>query len=600
MERPPRSPHTAASAYYSPDPNSPTFSPPGEYQEFQSLRPGTSSSFGGYSMHSDKYHRASTPQNLLNGNERSSTYYFNKEGGAAAVASGGAAYSYQGRRGQGYNPANTASLERGAAASKRPGFIRRRPVIFCLLILLILVGAGVGAGVGITMSRKSNNKNLAANSNAADTSSSSSASGAAASSSSNTNTNRGGTPTTTSAAAPTPTITPFPKWNWTDPNAKVYGANLGNWLVLERWLNEDWMVAQGGANAWDEWTFSQNLGSRAASVLQDHQNSWVTEAQMDTLQNAGINMIRIPIPFWAFIPTVAGEPFVTNGDYVAQLNKIMSWCYARGMYVALDLHAMPGSQNGDQSSGHNTTDLRWFTAANQARSDTFLENVLQWATTSNYSSIVSSVNVVNEPRGVGDDWTLDQSRFQTIQSYYERSYATCQKYNVPMTFHGGFIPNAMTVWAPFVSGKNPNMLIYENHPYPGWFSQPEPGASAIQTAVCAIGTASQTFGVPILMGEFSAINAVGSQTFSQTYLEMQYATYGQSAGSIFWNFKANPSTNPVLALAGNLMTLYSYLDILAAGYMPNPGKGGNVRSFYAGLPNPCGAYQSITYANPAP
>ncbi len=361
------------------------------------------------------------------------------------------------------------------------------------------------------------------------------------------------------------------------------------------------MVQEGGPNAWDEFRFTQNLGTRAASVLQDHQNTWVTEADMDSLQNAGVNLIRIPIPFWAFIPTVSGEPYVTTG-YVDQLNKMLQWCYNRNMYVMLDLHAMPGSQNGDQSSGHNTTDIEWYTQANQARSDTFLKNVLDWATTSNYSSIINSIGPVNEPRIVDDNWALDQNRFQIAQAYYERSYATCLKYNMPMLFHNGFAPGTvqdkMNLWKPFVTGKDPNMLIYEDHPYPGWFQTPEPGADAIQTSVCEYGAASNSFGVPIVMGEFSAINNLNSTSYSRSYLQMQLATYGWSAGSVFWNFKANKSQTKVLALADNLMELYSFLDMMGDSYMPNPGKGGNVRNFYANLPNPCGGFQTFGWNNP--
>lgn len=594
---------------------SPTFSPPGEYTEFQTLRPGTpgtSGSFGRYSVmsaitaDSEKYDRdgAMTPQahallsTAADGRpgERSSTYYFNKDGGPAAPAPGSSFHQYQGRRGQGYNPANIASLEPGLPPNKRQNLIKRRPILFSLIVLAVLIvaGLGVGAGVGISQSNKGNDKNLSA---------AASNKGNSGSNSGNNNndagTNRGSGTSTSAPAAPT--ITPFPRWNWTDTNTKAYGVSLGSWLVLERWQLEDWMVSQGGPDAWDEWSFTQNLGSRAASVLADHQNSWVTQADMDTLQNAGINIIRIPIPFWAFIPTVSPEPYVTTG-YMDQLNKMLQWCYNRGMYVMLDLHAMPGSQNGDQSSGHNTTNIQWFSQANQARSDTFVDKVLSWATTSNYSSIINSIGVVNEPRIVNDDWSLNNTRFQITQSFYERSYQTCLKYNVPMTFHNGFAPGTvlqkMNLWRPFVQGKNPNMLIYEDHPYPGWFSTPEPGAEQIQTSVCEYGSAGSQFPVPIVMGEFSAIQNLNSTSYAQSYLNMQLATYAWSAGSIFWNFKAKSSQNPVLALPANLMELYSYVDMLAAGYMPNPGKGGNVRNWYAGLSNPCGGVQTYGWSNP--
>lgn len=609
-----------ASGYYSPDPMSPTFSPPGEYTEFQTLRPSTPGSMGRYSVVSstlDKYDRdgAHTPQAqaLLPPDEagnaqRSSTYYFEKDGAAAAAdGPGGSFHQYQGRRGQGYNPAaNAATLEHGGLPTKkRAGFIRRRPILFGLLVLLALIAAGVGAGVGVSQSHKSNDKNLSSaasktpNSNSNSGSNSGSGSGSSASASS-----RSSAASATSTAPAAPKITPFPTYSWTDTNTKAFGVSLGSWLVIERWQLEDWFVQQGGPNAWDEWDLSQILGNNLASVLTSHQNSWVTEADFDTFQNTGVNIVRIPIPFWAFIPTVAGEPYYNNmAFYQNQLNKVLQWCYDRGMYVMLDLHAMPGSQNGDQSSGRNTTNIEWFSQANQDRSDTFLNNVLSWATSSNLSSIINSIGVVNEPRVVNDDWSLNQTRFSTTLGYYERSYQACVKSNIPMTFHNGFYPGNVTqkmaAYASFISGKNPNMLIYEDHPYPGWFQVPEPGPSAIQTSVCQYGAAGSGIGIPVLMGEFSAIQNTNSSSYAQTYLQMQLATYAWSAGSIFWNFKANSSSNPVLALGGDLMELYSYVDLVNAGTMPNPGKGGNVRNFYTNLPNPCGGFQTYGWANPA-
>ena len=103
MPRPNSARPTSSSTggYATPDPLSPTFSPPAEYNEFNSLRPGTPGTIGRYSvadsLSTEKYDyppNRDTPtpapsyQGLLYGEgghpgERSSTYYFEKEGGAA-------------------------------------------------------------------------------------------------------------------------------------------------------------------------------------------------------------------------------------------------------------------------------------------------------------------------------------------------------------------------------------------------------------------------------------------------------------------------------------------------------------------------------------
>ena len=62
-------------------------------------------------------------------------------------------------------------------------------------------------------------------------------------------------------------------WNyWT---MKAWGVNLGNWLVLEKWMDPAFF-SQYAPNAVDEWTFTQQAAN-AAQVLAAHWNSWVTE-----------------------------------------------------------------------------------------------------------------------------------------------------------------------------------------------------------------------------------------------------------------------------------------------------------------------------------
>ncbi|KAA1073947.1 hypothetical protein PGTUg99_026031 [Puccinia graminis f. sp. tritici] len=61
-------------------------------------------------------------------------------------------------------------------------------------------------------------------------------------------------------------LAPKPKWDF-DVN-KIVGINLGNWLVLERWMVEDWFVEKAGANSWDEWSFTIAQGDKAAQTLE--------------------------------------------------------------------------------------------------------------------------------------------------------------------------------------------------------------------------------------------------------------------------------------------------------------------------------------------
>jgi len=135
-------------------------------------------------------------------------------------------------------------------------------------------------------------------------------------------------------------------WNyWT---MKAWGANLGNWLVLERWMDHT-IFNQYAPNAEDEWTFCQHA-SNPAQALQNHWNTFITEADFQMLASVNANHVRIPVGFWAFIQPDAGEPYVSYGQK-AQLERILGYCSRYNIHAIIDLHGLPGSQNGEAHSG---------------------------------------------------------------------------------------------------------------------------------------------------------------------------------------------------------------------------------------------------------
>lgn len=92
----------------------------------------------------------------------------------------------------------------------------------------------------------------------------------------------------------------------------------------------------------------------------------------------------------------------------------MSWAYKRNMYVIIDLHGLPGSQNGEITSGVRTTNPHFFTDQGQSRSDDTVDAALAWIAASPYRSVVSALGVANEPR------PYTQQQINMLQSYYQR------------------------------------------------------------------------------------------------------------------------------------------------------------------------------------
>lgn len=95
------------------------------------------------------------------------------------------------------------------------------------------------------------------------------------------------------------------RWNWSSD--RIHGVNLGGLFVLEPFivpaLFEQVEPASGtsGPRAVDEWTLSAALLRRGQllPVLEEHYNTFITEEDIAQIAGAGLNWIRVPIPFWA-------------------------------------------------------------------------------------------------------------------------------------------------------------------------------------------------------------------------------------------------------------------------------------------------------------
>jgi glucan 1,3-beta-glucosidase len=73
----------------------------------------------------------------------------------------------------------------------------------------------------------------------------------------------------------------------------------------------------------------------------------------------GLNAVRIPIGFWAY--DNAGTPHLSGAD--VYLERMIGWCREVGLWVLVDCHGSPGSQNGFDNSGRSGEAL-WQTGDN--------------------------------------------------------------------------------------------------------------------------------------------------------------------------------------------------------------------------------------------
>ena len=124
---------------------------------------------------------------------------------------------------------------------------------------------------------------------------------------------------------------------------RIRGTNLGNWLVLEKWMKPDLFES---TKTEDETWLSRKLPPHEfASLIREHRDTYVTEEDFAFLASQGLNMVRLPVPYFTF-----GDrpPFV---EAVSWIDKAFDWAERYGLKILLDLHTVPYSQNGYDNGG---------------------------------------------------------------------------------------------------------------------------------------------------------------------------------------------------------------------------------------------------------
>ncbi|MFR6333763.1 MAG: glycoside hydrolase family 5 protein [Eisenbergiella sp.] len=127
---------------------------------------------------------------------------------------------------------------------------------------------------------------------------------------------------------------------------KIRGVNLGNWLVLEKWMHP---ALFEGTSAEDEDELCRQLPrEELVKRLTAHRDSYITKEDFSYIHSCGLNTVRIPVPHFIFgDDPVYYEPYMPCIEY---LDKAFDWAET-GLSILIDLHTAPESQNGFDNGG---------------------------------------------------------------------------------------------------------------------------------------------------------------------------------------------------------------------------------------------------------
>ena len=188
---------------------------------------------------------------------------------------------------------------------------------------------------------------------------------------------------------------------WEYGKMPIRGVNVGGWLSLEPFITPSLFEPYDSKmNVVDEYTLTQHLGSTpAAQTLEKHYATFVTEQTFVDIAAAGLDHVRIPFPYWAVV-TYPGDPYVPQIAWRYLLRGI-EWARKHGLRVNLDLHSVPGSQNGWNHSGRQG-EVGWINGTdgpvNAQRSLDIHNQLSTFFAQPRYKDIIVIYGLLNEPK----------------------------------------------------------------------------------------------------------------------------------------------------------------------------------------------------------
>lgn len=345
---------------------------------------------------------------------------------------------------------------------------------------------------------------------------------------------------------------------------KIKGVNLGNWLVLEKWMLPEMFAGTGAED--EVWLNRKINPAELKEKMKKHRDTFITEKDFVFIKEQGIGLVRIPVPYFIFGDR---EPFHRCIEY---LDKAFDWAEKYGLQILIDLHTVPGSQNGYDNGGI-TGVCKW--CKNPQEVEFALTVLERLAERYKNRAGLYGIEVLNEPisflvyataPSTGKAVDKEEAKGSSyvplpfLENFYRDAYKRLRKIlpeDKTIVFHDGF---RLRHWGRFFRKENMKNVVLDTHIY---IFAMESFVPIHKPWVYQIYIKSQQRlirriqkDVPVVVGEWCICNKYAEKTDSgmsaevaakrrrERYLEiaaLQFQAWSEAKGWIYWSYQFKPN-----------------------------------------------------------
>lgn len=292
---------------------------------------------------------------------------------------------------------------------------------------------------------------------------------------------------------------------------QLKGTNAGGYLLQEFWMT----VTNNSTNVAAETDIYKVLTERfgadkAMELINLYQDNYFTEADFDYCKEIGMNCIRLPMWYRNLVDE--------NGAFYDNCFERIDWfveqAAKRNMYVILDMHGAPGSQNGSDHSGkdggdHKQEASEFFFGLAQAVDDNQALYYKIWEAIAEHykgNPWVAGYDLLNEPYCTYRYNTslTDKALHELLWNVYDEAYKKIRAIDpdhviiMEATWDPVDLPN------PDTYGWENVMYEYHNYLYDDYDNAAGKQVPNMEKKLNAIKSAN--YNVPSYMGEFALFN----------------------------------------------------------------------------------------------